>query len=88
MRISDLRPDGHVGLVAKTSLRVLVVVVLVLLSAPAAADSFEDLALDLQMIPLDGQRPPAFTLSALDGKPVSLAEFSGQVVLLYFWATW
>ncbi len=53
-----------------------------------AADSVNDLALDLQMIPLDGQPAPPFTLPALDGKPVSLAEFKGQVVLLYFWASW
>ena len=72
---------------AKTSLRALVLVVL--LSAPVvAADSLEDLALDLQMIPLDGQLPPAFTLPTLSGKPVSLSDFKGQVVLLYFWASW
>ena len=36
------------------------------------------------------QRPgaPAFTLPALDGVRFSLPDFKGQVVLLYFWATW
>ena len=70
-----------------TGLRALVLAVL--LSAPgAAADSLEDLALDLQMIPLDGQPSPAFTLPTLDGRRVSLSDFRGQVVLLYFWASW
>jgi cytochrome c biogenesis protein CcmG/thiol:disulfide interchange protein DsbE len=31
---------------------------------------------------------PAFTLSNLDGAPISLSDFEGQVVLLNFWATW
>ena len=31
---------------------------------------------------------PAFTLPDLDGKPHSLAELRGKVVMLYFWATW
>ncbi len=34
------------------------------------------------------QRAPAFGLLDLDGKEVSLSDFSGQVVLLSFWATW
>lgn len=29
-----------------------------------------------------------FSLQDLNGKTVSLADFRGQVVLLYFWATW
>jgi thiol-disulfide isomerase/thioredoxin len=31
---------------------------------------------------------PAFQLNDLDGKPVSLAEARGKIVLLNFWATW
>ncbi|MBE9664119.1 TlpA family protein disulfide reductase [Mucilaginibacter myungsuensis] len=31
---------------------------------------------------------PAFTLKDLNGKPVSLADFKGKVVVLDFWATW
>ena len=31
---------------------------------------------------------PAFTLPELDGKPHSLADLHGKVVMLYFWATW
>lgn len=31
---------------------------------------------------------PDFSLSALDGRPVSLSDWRGQVVLINFWATW
>jgi cytochrome oxidase Cu insertion factor (SCO1/SenC/PrrC family) len=56
--------------------------------AAEAADTIADLATDFRMNPLAGQVAPAFTLSALDGKRLSLADFKGQVVLLYFWASW
>ena len=35
-----------------------------------------------------GQSAPEFTLDDLDGQPVSLSQFKGQVVLLDFWASW
>jgi thiol-disulfide isomerase/thioredoxin len=31
---------------------------------------------------------PAFTFAGADGKPKSLADFSGKIVLLNIWATW
>ncbi|GMR13139.1 MAG: TlpA disulfide reductase family protein [Gemmatimonadota bacterium] len=31
---------------------------------------------------------PQFALETLDGHPVSLADYDGQVVLVNFWATW
>jgi thiol-disulfide isomerase/thioredoxin len=31
---------------------------------------------------------PEFKLTALDGKPVSVADFKGKVILVNFWATW
>ena len=31
---------------------------------------------------------PAWTLKNLEGKPVSLSDFKGKVVILDFWATW
>ena len=35
-----------------------------------------------------GQPAPDFTLHDLDGRPVSLSQFKGKVVLLDFWASW
>ncbi len=31
---------------------------------------------------------PAFRLEGMDGKPVSLDDLKGQVVMINFWATW
>jgi thiol-disulfide isomerase/thioredoxin len=53
----------------------------------------------LLSLPAAGQQPtirfvrnpepaPEFKLAALDGKPVSLADFKGRVMLVNFWATW
>lgn len=35
-----------------------------------------------------GLPAPAFTTTSLEGRPVSLAQFRGKVVLLNFWASW
>jgi hypothetical protein len=60
-----------------------------LLVAPASATSMEDLFFDLELIPLDGRTPTAFSLERLaDGKTVSLAQLKGRALLVYFWATW
>jgi peroxiredoxin len=37
---------------------------------------------------LMGQTAPNFTLTSIDGQPTSLADYSGKVVLVNFWATW
>ena len=37
---------------------------------------------------LGGARAPDFSLQDLDGKPLDLAHYRGEVVLLDFWATW
>jgi cytochrome oxidase Cu insertion factor (SCO1/SenC/PrrC family) len=68
--------------------RVLAVLLLASSVAIAAADTLKDHASKLRLTVLDGQPAPAFTLTDLAGKPVSLADLKGQVVLLYFWATW
>jgi len=38
--------------------------------------------------PLPAQTPPAFTLKSVDGKNVSLSDYRGRPMILYFWATW
>ena len=57
------------------------------LAAGATAPAVEDLLFDLYIVPLDGDGAADFTLESLEGKKVSLREFRGRVVLLYFWAT-
>ena len=52
------------------------------------AGSLDDLLMDLQLVPLDGQAPKPFALRSLDGPRVTLADFAGRPALLYFWATW
>jgi thiol-disulfide isomerase/thioredoxin len=37
---------------------------------------------------LEGKAAPGFTLTSLDGKKVSLADYKGRPVLVNFWATW
>ena len=49
-----------------------------------AVQAAVDKALKLQ----PGQQAPEFSLRDLDGEPVSLSQFKGQVVVLDFWASW
>jgi cytochrome oxidase Cu insertion factor (SCO1/SenC/PrrC family) len=86
-----MRPGERERAVARPAAAIgwaLVVVLLCFCGAAGAADTIADLAIDFRMTPLDGQVAPAFTLSALDGTRRSLVDFKGQVVLLYFWASW
>ena len=75
-------------------IEILALATLALLGAagPAAAQKdkiVDDLLFELQLIPLDGQVPPAFELERFaDGKKVTLAEHRGRPVMLYFWASW
>lgn len=57
-------------------------------SVQVVAGSLDDLLMDLQLIPLDGQTPKPFALASLDGRRVALADLAGRPALLYFWATW
>ncbi|MGC8745196.1 MAG: redoxin domain-containing protein [Candidatus Saccharicenans sp.] len=50
-----------------------------------AATDFLKAELTKQMISLPA---PSFELKDLEGKPVKLADYSGKVVILDFWATW
>ncbi len=35
-----------------------------------------------------GQQPPAFSAQDLDGRPHSLEQHAGKIIVLHFWATW
>lgn len=59
-----------------------------LAATPPSNDELEERLWDLHIVPLDAESAPAFTLASLAGKPVSLSDFRGRPVLLYFWATW
>jgi len=46
-------------------------------------------AADFDAVPVNMDYPaPDLQLAALDGSPVSLADFRGQIVLVNLWATW
>jgi len=60
----------------------------VLVWGAAAADGLAGLIADLRLAPGDGQEAPAFTVPTLAGGRASLADYRGQVLLLYFWASW
>jgi cytochrome oxidase Cu insertion factor (SCO1/SenC/PrrC family) len=71
---------------------VLAVLALVLATVPvrpaAQAKALDDLMIDLNITPLEGRAPPAFTVTTLDGDRLTLADVKGRAVLVYFWATW
>ncbi len=52
---------------------------------PLIRGHFEDRSARLDRL---GKPAPAIVATDVDGKPVSLAEFKGRVVLVEFWATW
>jgi peroxiredoxin len=43
---------------------------------------------DAQGASLQGKAAPAFTLTSVEGKKVSLSDFKGHPVVVNFWATW
>jgi len=60
-----------------------------LLVAPSpAGEDLEERLWNLHIVPLDAEPAPAFTLESLAGERVSLSDWRGRAVLLYFWATW
>ena len=56
--------------------------------ASAAGPDASEALLAARITPLQGEASTAFTLADLHGRSVSLADFRGRAVLLYFWATW
>ena len=58
------------------------------LGAAAQTPSEPDIKLG-QFIPATAAQPaPEISFDGLDGKPVSLADFKGKLVVLNLWATW
>jgi cytochrome oxidase Cu insertion factor (SCO1/SenC/PrrC family) len=54
----------------------------------AQSKGLDDLMMDLNIVPLDAQAPPAFSVTTLEGRRVALADVKGKAALVYFWATW
>jgi cytochrome oxidase Cu insertion factor (SCO1/SenC/PrrC family) len=61
---------------------------LLLATTSPAGEELEERLWDLHIVPLDAEPAPAFTLESLAGERVSLSDWRGRVVLLYFWAAW
>jgi len=52
---------------------------------PEAADSFGN---ELSGMLRIGVEAPTFNVAAVDGKPIDLAQYKGNVTIINFWATW
>lgn len=61
---------------------------LLLAATPPWSDDLEESLWDLHIVPLEAEPAPAFTLESLAGERVSLSDWRGRAVLLYFWAAW
>ena len=61
---------------------------LFLAATPSLGDDLEERLWDLHIVPLDAEPAPAFSLESLTGERVSLSDWRGRAVLLYFWAAW
>jgi len=60
---------------------------LVLLAALTALPVFDGWSMGSR-VPAVGMQAEDFRLTDLDGKPQSLSQYRGKIVLLNFWATW
>ena len=52
---------------------------------PRAADAFGN---ELSGMLRIGEEAPAFKVTAVDGQPIDLAQYKGNVIIINFWATW
>jgi cytochrome oxidase Cu insertion factor (SCO1/SenC/PrrC family) len=81
------RPPGRTWMIVAL-LSLLLGAGLAVPAAVSADKALEDALFELQLIPIEGT-PAPFSLERLaDGKKVTLAEYRGRPVMLYFWATW
>lgn len=55
---------------------------------PSSQASAETSPVLERVVPTVGTTAPNFQLWDLDGKPISLSQYQGRVVLINFWATW
>ncbi|WP_305794655.1 TlpA disulfide reductase family protein [Granulicella sp. L46] len=63
---------------------------IVLTPAPASSGTAQASPSDTDPaeVLMRGKKAPAFTLTTIDGKKVSLSDYKGRPVLVNFWATW
>jgi peroxiredoxin len=54
---------------------------------PREKTELDRLVEQARLFPLIGREPPPFSLLRLDGRRVALSDFTGHVVVLYFWTT-
>jgi len=54
---------------------------------PKEKTELDKLVEQARVFPLIGREPPPFSLLRLDGRRVALSDFTGHVVVLYFWTT-
>jgi peroxiredoxin len=62
--------------------------VLVLATGPTAVGAGRSATDEVRFVKWDGAATPPLELRDLSGKPATLTDYRGHVVLLNFWATW
>lgn len=73
------------------TMKQLLLAVMVMMTASVQAQQTEEGDLDAKYateLVKVGSVAPDFTMQTIDGKPFSLSELKGRVVVLDFWASW